>query len=71
MSLITKTFTAREPSGPRVGSTERLWDVERFDRIVAPASGDGHEGFTEKELAWILTHAPSETVVLKPTPVAA
>ena len=37
----------------------RLWDVERFDRIVAPATG-----FTPKELAWILTQAPFETVVL-------
>jgi hypothetical protein len=41
----------------------RLWEVERFDRIVAPAVG-----FTPKELAWILTHAPAETVVLRPSP---
>jgi nucleotide-binding universal stress UspA family protein len=41
----------------------RLWDVERFDRIVAPASG-----FTAKDLAWVLTNAPSETIVLRPTP---
>jgi hypothetical protein len=40
----------------------RLWEVERFERIVAPASG-----FTAKELAWILTHAPTETIVLRPT----
>jgi hypothetical protein len=39
----------------------RLWEVERFARIVAPASG-----FTPKELAWILTHAPAETIVLSP-----
>jgi hypothetical protein len=39
----------------------RLWEVESFDRIVAPAPG-----FTAKELAWILTHAPAETVVLRP-----
>lgn len=39
----------------------RLWDVEHFDRIVAPAPG-----FTAKELAWILTNAPSETIVLRP-----
>jgi nucleotide-binding universal stress UspA family protein len=43
----------------------RLWDVEQFDRIVAPASG-----FTPKELAWILTHAPTETIVLSPGPAA-
>ena len=39
----------------------RLWEVEQFARIVAPASG-----FTPKELAWILTHAPAETIVLSP-----
>ena len=38
----------------------KLWEVEGFDRIVAPASG-----FTAKELAWILTHAPTETIVLR------
>lgn len=38
----------------------KLWEVERFDRIVAPASG-----FTAKDLAWILTHAPTETIVLR------
>jgi len=48
----------------------RLWEVERFDRIVAPAPADGSDGFTEKELAWLLTHAPAETVVLKPAPTA-
>jgi hypothetical protein len=49
---------------------QRLWAVERFDRIVAPASGNGHKGFSERELAWVLTHAPAETVVLKPSPDA-
>ena len=49
----------------------RLWDVERFDRIVAPAPADGRGGFTEKELAWMLTHAPTETIVLKPAPLGA
>ena len=48
----------------------RLWEVEQFDRIVAPAPADGRGGFTEKELAWLLLHAPSETLVLKPTPTA-
>jgi hypothetical protein len=47
----------------------RLWEVERFDRIVAPAPSNGGGTFTEKELAWLLTHAPTETVVLKPAPV--
>ena len=41
----------------------RLWDVERFDRIVAPATG-----FTPKDLTWVLTHAPAETIVLRPAP---
>jgi hypothetical protein len=44
----------------------RLWEAESFDRIVAPAPAPGREGFTEKELAWLLTNSPSETVVLKP-----
>ncbi len=43
----------------------RLWELESFDRIVAPAPG-----FTAKELAWILTHAPAETVVLRPASTA-
>lgn len=41
----------------------RLWEVERFERIVAPASG-----FSAKDLAWILTNAPAETIVLRPNP---
>ena len=41
----------------------RLWEVERFERIVAPASG-----FTAKDLAWILTNSPAETIVLRPNP---
>src|SRR5262249_14713067 len=49
---------------------KRLWEAEDFDRIVAPASPNGR-GFTEKELAWLLTQAPSETLLLKPDPSAA
>ncbi|HZS24068.1 MAG TPA: hypothetical protein VFA30_03680 [Gaiellaceae bacterium] len=49
----------------------RLWEAERFDRIVAPAPANGGGGFTEKQLAWLLTHAPAETLVLKPMPHAA
>jgi hypothetical protein len=45
---------------------KRLWAVERFDRIVAPAPVRGLPGFSEKQLAWLLMHAPAETVVLKP-----
>jgi hypothetical protein len=47
---------------------KRLWEVEHFDRIVAPAPVDARGGFTEKQLAWLLVHAPSETLVLKPAP---
>jgi hypothetical protein len=47
-----------------------LWDVESFDRIVAPATPDGH-GFTTKDLTWLLEHAPEETLVLKPREEAA
>jgi hypothetical protein len=50
----------------------RLWEVERFDRILAPAPRDRNgSGFTTKELGWILEHAPVETVVLRPGPLAA
>jgi hypothetical protein len=44
----------------------RLWAVETFDRIVAPAPG-----FSAKDLAWILTNAPAETIVLRPAPALA
>jgi hypothetical protein len=49
----------------------RLWEVEHFDRIVAPAPVSGDVGFTTKDLAWLLDNSPSETLVLKPTPLAA
>jgi hypothetical protein len=45
---------------------KRLWAVEPFYRIVAPAPVNGRGGFSEKELAWLLTNAPAETIVLKP-----
>ena len=45
---------------------KRLWEAEHFDRIIAPAPTPGAQGFDEKQLAWLLTHAPAETVVLKP-----
>lgn len=46
----------------------RLWAEERFDRVVAPAPVHNGGGFTVKDLSWILTHAPAETVVLRPSP---
>jgi hypothetical protein len=47
---------------------KRLWDAERFDRIVVPAPVGRKPGFTPKDLAWMLTHAPSETLILRPGP---
>jgi hypothetical protein len=54
---------------------QRLWDVERFDRVIAPAPAladvYGNAGFTPKDLTWILTKAPFETLVVKPAPLSA
>jgi hypothetical protein len=47
---------------------QRLWDEERFDRIVAPAPNGRGGGFTAKDVTWILAHSPNETIVLKPSP---
>jgi hypothetical protein len=51
-----------------IHALQRLWDVERFDRIVVPAPPGREPGFTPKDLLWILTNAPSETVILRPQP---
>lgn len=52
----------------------RLWEVEPFDRIIVPAPthdrGEFGTGFSPKDLTWILTHAPTETVVLRPSPAS-
>jgi len=57
---------------PRVFyALERLWAVERFDRNVVPAPIRRGLGFTPPDLLWILTHAPSETVILRPDPTLA
>jgi hypothetical protein len=53
-----------------IHALKRLWDVERFDRIVVPAPPAGEPGFTPKDLLWILVHAPGETVILRPDPAA-
>ncbi len=47
-----------------------LWDAEGFDRIVVPAGRNGH-GLGAKDVAWLLQHAPAETLVLKPREPAA
>lgn len=44
----------------------RLWDAEPFDRILIPVTPDDRHGFSEREVAWILTHAPAETLALRP-----
>ena len=47
----------------------RLWELERFDRALVPApTGADDHGFSAKDLTWILTEAPFETLVLKPAP---
>lgn len=52
----------------RIDGLQRLWEEEWFDRVVVPAPAPGHPGFSPKDLAWMLTHAPSETLVLRPAP---
>lgn len=52
---------------------QRLWAVEPFDRVIVPApahvrGNDDRTGFSPKDLTWILTEAPFETLVLKPAP---
>jgi nucleotide-binding universal stress UspA family protein len=51
-----------------IHALQRLWDAEHFDRIVVPALVGRNHGFAPKDLAWMLTHAPSETVILRPDP---
>ncbi len=51
-----------------IHALERLWGVEHFDRVVIPAPAGGEAGFVPKELLWMLMHAPSETVILRPDP---
>jgi hypothetical protein len=60
---------ARVESGRTpIHALERLWNVEHFDRIVIPAPAGREPGFTPKELLWMLTSAPSETLILRPDP---
>ncbi len=49
-----------------IDALSRLWAAETFDRILVPARAPGHPGFSPKDLAWMLEHAPSETLVLRP-----
>jgi hypothetical protein len=62
---------ARVESGRTpIHALQRLWDVERFDRIVVPAPVGRGPGFSPNDLTWMLTHAPSETLILRPDPAA-
>ena len=54
-----------------IHALKRLWAAERFDRIVVPAPVGRAPGFTPKDLTWIMTHAPSETLILRPDPASA
>ncbi len=47
---------------------ERLWEIEAFDRIVAPAPRPGRPGLSDEDLTWILENAPCETLILRPAP---
>ena len=51
-----------------IHALKRLWNVEHFDRIVVPAPTGRHGGFTARDLTWMLTNAPSETLILRPDP---
>jgi hypothetical protein len=46
----------------------RLWEVEPFDRVIAAAPTENATGFTAMDITWILTHAPIEALVLRPSP---
>src|SRR5579862_2557049 len=60
---------ARVESGRTpIHALQRLWQVEHFDRIVAPAPAGRDPGFTPKDLTWMPVHAPSELVILRPDP---
>jgi hypothetical protein len=51
-----------------IHALQKLWEVETFDRILVPAPTPGQPGFSPKELAWMLTNAPAETLILRPSP---
>jgi len=64
LPVDARVETGRTPTH----ALQRLWEAERFDRIVVPAPAGRSHGFTPKELQWILVHAPAETVILRPDP---
>jgi hypothetical protein len=54
-----------------IHALQRLWQAERFDRIVVPAPIGRRHGFTPKDLTWMLMNAPAETLILRPDPTLA
>jgi hypothetical protein len=51
-----------------IDALRQLWEVESFERILVPAEAPGHPGFGARDLSWVLEHAPSETLILRPAP---
>jgi hypothetical protein len=51
-----------------IDALRQLWETETFERILVPAQAPGHPGFAPKDLTWMLEHAPSETLILRPAP---
>ncbi len=64
VAVDARVETGRTP----IHALRRLWEAESFDRIVVPAPAGRLPGFTPDDLLWILTHAPSETLILRPQP---
>ena len=46
----------------------RLWEVETLRPHPRARACAGHPGFSGKDVAWMLAHAPTETLVLRPSP---
>ena len=47
---------------------ERLLASETFDRVVVPANAAGTTGFSGDDLVWLLRKAPTEVLILRPSP---
>ena len=61
---------ARVESGRTpIHALQRLWEAEKFDRIVVPAPAGRRAGFSPKDLTWMLSNAPTETLILRPDPL--
>ena len=43
-----------------------LMEHEQFDQIVVAAAGNGSDGLSPADVAWLLARAPGEIVVLRP-----